>query len=486
MKVRARDVKTAVIINARRPGALSQFSVLDPMPPEGPLIIAAVLRRMGLMVNVIDESITPLTSKNVLWSLIADADLVGISAMTCTENRGSEILRKAQELNPRCVCVAGGMGPSSNPEHALANGADFVVIGEGEQTIQELVLLLQNGGDLNNVNGLAWLEGDEIKYSQKRPFIVDLDQVPFADWSLLIGSYKARIRTITLSRGCPHGCTFCSVTQTYGATYRHRSVVNAIEYVEHAYRGHRPLFPLLGMKSFSIFLGDDNIAAKTDWAKKFFRGIAEANLFRLALSVQMRASACRDSELMDLAQKAGVKRIFFGYEDPNLDGLLAINKKQTPEDIDQSIIACHKRGIAIGGMFIFGLDTQTVQSGVETAKFALRKRIDAFFLYVRVPLPKTKDTAKLASENRLLANVPTDKGDGLYVMFKPFNMSAQALQKAHLKAIKTFYNPIRAIVDWLTHKINKANLFYRLAGSYYVSKMKKAANRFTKEYLKDI
>lgn len=480
MRIEPRRINDITIINPRRVGAYSQFSLLDPMPPEGPIIIATVLKQMGYDVRVIDESITPLYPESVLWKAVAQADIVGVSAMTCTENRGYYILRQAKRLNPGCLCVAGGIGPSSDPEKALKRGADIVVVGEGEETIRELMSAYQDGGNYEDVKGVVWREEDQMCYSSPRPLIQDLDaRVPFADWSLLINSEKAKLRTITLSRGCPFRCTFCSVTSFYGASYRHRSIGNAVAYLEHAFEGHRPL---LWTRKRTVFLGDDNIAAIPKWSTQYFREIARLNLPRPSLAAQMRVQACRNEELMDLARQAGVDRILFGYEDISSAGLNSINKRQSPEDIVRSVEECRKRQIGIGGMFMVGLDSHTPSSGVEIADFALEHCIDVFILYIRCPLPNTEDTKELAEEGRLL-NIPTDYRDAQFAVFKPRGMTAAELQQAHLAGIRHFYRPARAVQDWGRGEINKHHLLYRLAGNYYATKMAESARRFTEQYL---
>lgn len=152
-------IENVILINPRRfstiPGsnsqkpkpAISQFSLREPMTPEGIVIIGTAIKEMDKQIDVviIDESITPLYANSPLWGKIAQADIVGISAMTCTEDRGYQILKEAKRINPKIICMAGGFGPSSQLEKALENGVDIVVIGEGVITIHPLSITRHKG-----------------------------------------------------------------------------------------------------------------------------------------------------------------------------------------------------------------------------------------------------------------------------------------------------------------------------------------------------
>jgi len=480
MQIKPRRIKKVVIINPRRIGAYSQFSFKDPMPSEGVIIVATIIKEMGYDSVVIDESTTPLYSTSSLLQTIAEADIVGVGGMTCTEDRGYYLLREAKKLNPNVVCLAGGFGASSNPTKALKQGTDIVVVGEGVETIRELMQIFSDGGDLDKVAGITYQQDDAIIKNAQRPLIKNLDNVPFADWRLVIDYQKIQSRTFTLSAGCPFRCKFCSAWQFSGGSYRHRSVENAVEYTKWASLGHRPV-KWTGKKT--LFIGDDNIAGNKNWTKQYLEELNKLDLSDISISAEMRAEYCRDEELMSLLAP-NIGWIFFGYEDITESGLLSINKKQTPDDIVFSVETCHQYGINIAGMFILGLDPHTKESGINIAKFALKHNIDVLILFIRCPFPGTEDTKDLSEAGRLISGIPTSYRDCQYVVFEPLNMTAQELQMSHLKAIRTFYNVPQAMRDRLNRRIGNEQLIYRLAGSYYAGKLKNIAGGFASKYLK--
>lgn len=489
-------IKSVVIINPRRfsivPGrnsqkpkpALSQFSAREPMTPEGVVMIGTIIKEIDQRrdVLVIDESITPLYVNSPLWKKIAQADLIGISAMTCTENRGYEILREVKRISSRIICFVGGFGPSSQPEKAMKNGADIAVIGEGIITLKELMNALENGGDLSQIKGIAFKSGNKIVKTPPRALIENLDEMPFADWRLVEQYKKIQARTFTLSRGCPYDCSFCSVTCFYGRSYKHRSAENAVKYIQHALVGHRKDIPIFGKKV--LFIGDDNFSANLDYTKELLKRLNSIDLSGVALNVQMRAQSCRDTEFMKLLAK-NVKLVFFGFESCTNDALKSIDKKQSVDDVIFAIEECKRFGIGVAGMFIIGLDEHKAESAMEMAKFALKHGIKFFVLFIRSPLPGTRDTALLESSGRLIKNIPDDFRDCQYAMFKPLNMTSVQLQRSHIEAIKYFYSPKMAIKDRMAGRIDNNGVIYRLVGNLFLNKQAEVVDKYINKYLSE-
>lgn len=481
-------IENAVMINPRRVStighgpALSQFSGRDPLTPEGLGMIVATIKRMNQrrMVWAIDEAITPLYESSPLWKRIAQTNLLGISTMTCTEDRGYQIIRRAKRINPKIVCVAGGFGSSSQPEKALENGADIVVIGEGVITIRELMTALEDGSDLSQIEGIAFKSGNEIFRTPPRSLLEDMDEMPFADWELIEQYEKIQARAFGFGIGCPFNCDFCAVSCFYGRTCRHRSVNNAMEYVQHAIVGHRRDIPILGKRV--LFFDDDHFAAKPDWTKEFLERLGHIDLSGVSLNAQLRAGSCRDTELMKLL--AGkIDLLFFGFEACSDESLGSVNKKQSVDDILFAIEQCKRFNIGVAGMFIVGFDNHTPESAMEMAKFALKHGVRFLVLFIRCPLPDTKDTAFLEKSGRLLKHIPDYYRDCQYVMFKPANMTPEELQRTHLKAIKHFYNPGQVARDRFAGRIDNKSAIYRLFGNAFLSKQTRVVEKYIEDYL---
>ena len=158
-------------------------------------------------------------------------DVVATTAITCTSPDAIEVMELAKKINPEITTVCGGIHASFMYEEmfGLTGSIDYIIVGEGETTIVELLNALSNGKGTAAVKGLAYKEGDMVVRTDKRPYIEDLDTVGMAwdclDWEdytyfILPGS---RLGAIDTSRGCSQKCTFCSQQKFWEGTWRART-----------------------------------------------------------------------------------------------------------------------------------------------------------------------------------------------------------------------------------------------------------------------
>lgn len=480
MRIEARRIEKVILVNARNHGVVSQFTLLDPMVPESLGIIGAQLKELGCEVIWIDEAIDNLTPNSNLWRLVQEADLFGVSAMTHTEERAIELAKQAKAVNNDIVCIAGGPGPTSNPEKAL-KGFDFVVMAQGLNTIIDLCQLLRNGGPAETIQGIAFREQGEAIFTESREFISSLTGVPFADFKLLHNRHRVNIPVITNSLGCPFNCTFCYKNAMCGNGYYLRDVDEAVDYLQYTYQFTRPLWWTGGRRV--IFIADDNCAANQKWAIQFFEKIAHLDYRNLFLGVQMRAQACKSQELMDAVKDANVDRIYFGFESPFDEDLKSIRKRQTQEDIVLAIEECKKRSIGIGAMMIWGLENHRFGDHLKYVDFLLKHGVDVMILFMFTPLPQTEDWKRIQQAGLILENVPTRYYDLQHIVFRHPNMEPEEVQRAHLEAISKFYSLRQAISDARNNNVSFQNFFYRLVGRWYQKAAKRQADNYIKTYL---
>ena len=151
-------------------------------------------------------------------------------------------LRQVRALvdDPRARHVAGGVHASASPEETLRAGFDLVAVGEGEQLIQDLVVALQDGAPLEDVGGVASLQGDALRKNGRADRIELDDYPPF-------GPEHGRFGPIEITRGCVYACRFCQTPYFAGASFRHRSVANVREWARYlvgrGFRDYRFLTP---------------------------------------------------------------------------------------------------------------------------------------------------------------------------------------------------------------------------------------------------
>ncbi len=167
-------------------------------------------------------------------------DFVAVSAITCTSIDAIKVIELAKELNPEVKTIMGGVHSTFMYEElfSLTEGLDYIVCGEGEITLPELLTSVRDGRDLNGVKGIVYKDKGRIFKTEGREYIHNLDNLPMAwdllDWSdytyfILPGS---RLGAISTSRGCEKECTFCSQQKFWGRTWRARSPEDLIREME--------------------------------------------------------------------------------------------------------------------------------------------------------------------------------------------------------------------------------------------------------------
>jgi radical SAM superfamily enzyme YgiQ (UPF0313 family) len=389
-----------------------------PMPLLGPVYLGTILRNQGHDVEIYKEDIyTPDYSK-------IKTDILGISILTSTANRGYEIARKF----PKEKVIIGGVHASLLPEEA-GRFARQVVVGEAEEVI----------GDI--VNGKIQ---DAIVYGKP---VEELDKLPNPDFSLIKGyRFPAFITPISTSRGCPFDCSFCSVTKMFGRKYRFRSADSIKN-------------ELLATQSKQIFFCDDNFAAHPKRTRELLGFLAQRRIRNWAC--QVRCDVARDDTLLTLMAKAGCAVACIGFESVNHKTLKAYDKKQTIEEIIHAIRSFHKKKIRIHGMFVLGSDDDNEKTVWDTVRFAIKNKIDTLQMMILTPLPGTKVYRDLEKESRIF-NRDWSLYDGQHIVFTPKLLSARELQMNVIRAYARFYSLSNSFILFM--KLRFKNAFFRLMG----------------------
>jgi radical SAM superfamily enzyme YgiQ (UPF0313 family) len=455
-------MKKIVFIEPKSPS--SHIFSLVAIPRLGTLLLGTILKQRGYDVRVYIEDMVKLDHAD-----ITTADLVGISTITSTAPRAYYLADKIRSLNKNVPIVFGGPHPSFLPEESLSH-CDYVVRGEGEHTLLELINSLEQKQRLGNIAGLSYKEGTQFVHNPTRPFITDLDENPIIDYSVIPNwNPKRKIVTISTSRGCPFNCKFCSVIPMFGTRYRFNSVDHVINEIK-TYAG----------KARHIFFADDNFTANKKRTKELLHRILDEKI-EFEWSAQVRADATQDPELLDLMQQTGCFSVYIGFESINPKTLEIFNKHQTVNEIRESIAAFHQKNINIHGMFVLGSDFDTVETLRETSKFAKKLDIDTVQFMMLTPLPGTQTYADLIAENRI-TNFDWSKYDAHHAVFEPKQMTAYELQIETYRAMWKFYT-WRSIV----RRLLQFDFFYaglKLYGKRSLQKTRKPQRAY-RHQLKD-
>jgi len=396
------------------------------IPRLGLPVLGSILKERGHQVRIYHEDLEGFSARKI-WEILK-ADLVGISITSSTAPRGYAMgrLLKLKEI----PVVFGGVHATFLPEEPLKFG-DYVLQGEAEESFPKLVSVLENGGDLSEVPNLFYKDGDRVVATEKRPMSLSLDEMPLPDFSLIEGYEKLRIYPVMTSRGCPFNCTFCCVTAMFGRRYRMASIERVLEEVAR-------------LKNRHIFFCDDNFAVSADRSKHLLSEMLRRNVLPRRWNTQIRADAYRDRELLKLMKQTHCSRVFVGFESINEEVLKEYHKRQSVEDIKRCISTFHEYGIAVHGMFMFGAESDNIDSFRRTIGFCEEHKLDTAQFLILTPVPGSELFKKMDEEGRIFT-YDWRLYDGHHVVFKPARMSPLELQLESLKANRRFYSTRSAL-----------------------------------------
>jgi len=391
-------------------------------------LLGALMVERGHEVRVYAESLGEID-----WDDVLSSDLVGISTTTSTTVRGYRYAQRVRDAG--IPTIMGGPHVTFLADEAM-DFCDYVVRQEGEETLIELVAYLEGKGSLETILGLTYRDQDgQIVHNPNRPLLSKLSDLPWPDLSLVVGGEKVSPTPILASRGCPYGCEFCSVVLMFGRRVR---IVEPEQIVRQIKR----------LQPRKVFFYDDNFFISKRRGKELLHRMIREQL-NVPFFAQIRAdSVCKDGkvdhELLDLLWDAGCRIVYLGLESISPESLKEFHKESSIDDMAGGLEALAAKGIRTHGMFVFGADSDTVQSLYDTVDFARDHRLNSVQFLALTPLPGTRQTAQLETEGRIFTK-NWSLYDGFHVVFWPKQMTPYELQESVLSAHKRFYNGRRVV-----------------------------------------
>ncbi|MCX6340321.1 MAG: radical SAM protein [Candidatus Aureabacteria bacterium] len=428
-------------------------------PPLGLLYIAAALRDNNHAVTVIDaeaENVHDHTAiARAVWT--RKPDMVGISFTTPMLGSSADAITSIKKLMPSVPVVIGGPHVTALPADTLkATGADIAVVGEGEETVQELASLLSARKPLNTCAGISLRLNGNIEQTPRRGFIKDLDALPFPARDLLkitlykhASSLRRRVRpyytNIISSRGCPFHCIFCGSSAVFGSTIRYRSPIRVVDEINDC----------MERLNIGIFgFADDTLTVR----KSHVLGICEEILLRRIDPLWMAQARVDtvDEETIISMKRAGCRAIHFGYESGSQMILDNINKGITLEQSLTATRIARRAGLKIHGYFMIGNIGETASTVAETIAFAKKLNPDTAQFTIAQPFPGTKFSEIAAREGRAATCFDEYKcyESATYV---PPGMSREELLSLHRKAFMSFYFRPRFFLKYLSQLLSPRN-----------------------------
>jgi len=414
----------------------------------GPVIVASAVNEMERWdAEVIDENnlrrSAPLGDQtgadHTVLQRERPADVVGLyGGLTSTIPRLYELARFYKDQG--VVTVAGGQHfAGENVAEALASGIDYVVLGEGEVTLRELLHALETQRPVRDVKGIAYLEAGQVVTTPGREPLAEFDPLPQPDFSL-VRHAKIEIYPVERIRGCCMHCEFCTVK----GKPRPAPVERLLEHIAQLVETH-------GAKEF--FVVDDLFGQDREETVRFCERLSayqERIGKRLELTVQIRLDKARDPDLLTAMRKAGIKYVAIGFESPIDEELKAMNKHVSAADMMSLVRVFHRFGFIVHGMFIFGYParealpfTLPIKERAQRFKRFIRKaRLDTIQILLPVPLPGTDFRRRLEEQHRIypLDTVGWEYYDGNFPLFEPDPpVTAQEMQEAVRGIMRGFY-----------------------------------------------
>lgn len=423
-------------------------------PPLGLAYFASFLEKKGIDCRIIDANILEKTNDVVLKEIEEfDPELIGISTNIVTAKAGEELSVSIKEKHPEKIVVFGGPYATNVVEKLLSRSkADCIIRGEGEMTLLEFV---EKGGNVQDIRGVSYLKGGKLFNNPDAGKIQNLDELPYPAYNLLppLVKYHSRSRRspmapLMMTRGCPHGCIFCSsahtATNIMGAVVRKRSPENIVGEL-------KLLSEEFGVKQIDFL--DDNFSQDMQYAEEVLDAIIAAKL-DLVFNFQNGLRADRLNEnLIVKMKKAGVIKVGIGIESGDQKIVDLAKKSLTLDRVRESIALLRKHGIIVIGFFMLGLPGETAATMEKTIRFAKETNPHMANFSVVLPLPGTELYRMVEQANAFVKTTDDGANTGFYSQMFYYQwgeITPELVFKYQKKAYDEFYFRPEKIVDLLT------------------------------------
>jgi anaerobic magnesium-protoporphyrin IX monomethyl ester cyclase len=367
-----------------------EIQIMKPYAPLGILYLTSHLRKQGFDVDVFD---TTFSSRTALFEHLRNhpPSVLGIYANLMTRGNAVEIMGVAKEAGWRVI--VGGPEPGAYAQEYLEAGAEFVVFGEGEATLEELLTALKAHADRDDpawrskISGVAYL--DEFKHFHQNPprgQIADLDAQPWpARHAIDVQRYVDTWRThhkqgsvnFITARGCPYKCRWCS-HQVYGQTHRRRNPIKVVDEVEWLLTQYTPDI---------AWVSDDVFTINHQWIRDYANEMRRRNL-HVPFECISRADRLNE-EMLDLLAELGCFRIWIGSESGSQRLLDSMDRGVKVEQVQRAIAMTRDRNIQSGMFLMWGYEGEEMSDIEATIDHVSKAQPDIFFTTVSYPIKGT-------------------------------------------------------------------------------------------------
>jgi anaerobic magnesium-protoporphyrin IX monomethyl ester cyclase len=433
-----------------------QWRFKQPYPPLGTLQAAAVVREAGFEVRIFDTALRQnatdvkgeLASFQPRYFVIYDDGFNYLTKMCLTVMRQAAFNMIALAKEQNATVVVCSSDSTDHYEKYFEKGADYVVRGEGEETLKELLLTLGDSKSIENIQGIAFSKQGKTVVNAARPVMRNLDALPLPAWDLIdlepyrkiwIKQYGYFSLNLATTRGCPFKCNWCA-KPIYGNRYNSRSPQNAVNEIEFLLKTYQP---------DHFWMSDDIFGLKPGWVKEFRDEVKKRKLsFRY--KIQSRVDLLLEEDTIAALAESGADTIWVGAESGSQKILDAMDKGTTIEQIRDTRLILKQNKIKAAFFLQFGYPGETIEDIKATLQMVLELMPDEIGISVSYPLPGTKFYENVKAG--LLAKQNWSDSDDLAMMF------AGTYSSAYYKVLHRYIHNryriqrgVNQIKSWLHH-----------------------------------
>ncbi|KYG79439.1 radical SAM protein [Roseivirga seohaensis] len=382
-----------------------QWHFKKPYPPLGTIQVSSLLKKEGHDIRFFDNCLNddPRKINTIIeafkpdYLLIYDDGFNYLTKMCLTVMRDAAYTMARLGKLANAKVIISSSDSSDRFDQYLQNGIDYVVLGEGDATVVELLSKLDKELDLDEVSGLVYLNSEgQVNKTLKRSVLQKLDDLPLAAWDLVdmeayrkiwVSNHGYFSINIATTRGCPYKCNWCA-KPIYGNRYNSRSP-------EHVIQEIKILAENYDVNHF--WMCDDIFGLTPNWVQQFNKLVKENDL-SFKYMIQSRVDLLLKDDTIDVLVESGLETIWLGAESGSQHILDAMGKGITVEQIYEAVPKLQRKGVSVALFLQFGYLGETLEDIYKTIDMVQKIMPEEIGISVSYPLPGTKFYEKVKDD----------------------------------------------------------------------------------------